>query len=72
MTTQADFRAWADGLEQTHPEMLGIDTRRRTARRKWHPIYLRVYGIRPWEMGRYSLHEVDLLTEDLEKHGIGF
>jgi len=46
--------------------------RRQTARARWHPIYQRVYGIRPWEMGRYTLREFGLLMEDLEKHGIGF
>jgi len=72
LATRTDFDAWADGLRNTHPEMFGVAKMRRiSARRKWHPIYLRVYGIRPWEMGRYDIHEVGLMNEDIEKHGLG-
>jgi len=44
---------------------------RRRARDRWHPLFLRVYGIEPWQMGRYTLREFGALMEDLEKHGLG-
>lgn len=71
MTAQTEFDRWAAGLRQTHPEMFGAQTRRRSAREKWHPLYQRVYGIQPWEMRRYTLNELNQLADDLEKHGLG-
>lgn len=47
------------------------EPRRRGSRNRWHPLYLRVYGIRPWEMGLYTFREIGQMTEDLEKHGLG-
>lgn len=70
----SEFDAWAAKLRETHPEMFDggeQHTKRKTAREKWHPLFLRVYGIRPWEMGRYRIDEYAELVADLEKHGLG-
>lgn len=45
--------------------------KRKTARAKWDPVFLRVFGIRPWEIGRYTISEYAALVDDLERHGIG-
>lgn len=74
MTTQSDFDTWAAKLREQHPEMFngGSDVqRRKTARKKWDPILLRVYGIRPWEIGQFTIGEYADLMEDLERHGLG-
>lgn len=64
---------WTGQLRETHPEVLtGTNPGRVTARDRWHPVYLRVYGLRPWEFGRLSMKETEMLTDDLEKHGLGF
>lgn len=45
--------------------------KRKTARHKWDPLLLRVYGIQPWEMGNYTIGEYAALIDDLERHGLG-
>ncbi len=72
MPTDNEFKAWGQKLRETHPEM--FDTARsdrKTARKKWDPIFMRVYGIRPWEMGQYTISEYAALVDDLERHGLG-
>ncbi len=50
----------------------GADAKRRkTARAKWDPVFLRVFGIRPWEIGQYTIAEYAALVADLERHGLG-
>jgi hypothetical protein len=49
----------------------GDARKRKTARGKWDPVFLRVYGIRPWEMGQYTISEYAALVGDLERHGLG-
>lgn len=44
---------------------------KRTARHRWHPLFLRVYGITPWQMGDYNLREFGQLVKDLEENGLG-
>lgn len=51
--------------------MFGDERKRRPARRKWDPILLRVYGIRPWELGLFTIGEFAALVDDLERHGLG-
>lgn len=36
------------------------------ARRMWTPVLSRVYGIPPWEAGRLTGREWDLIVEDLD------
>ena len=36
------------------------------ARRMWMPVLSRVYGIPPWEAGRLTGREWDLIVEDLD------
>ncbi len=74
MPTQSDFEQWASGLREKHPEMFdgGQDAKRRkTARAKWDPVFLRVFGVRPWEIGQYTISEYAALVADLERHGLG-
>lgn len=42
---------------------------RRKARDYWHPALCRLYGFKPWEMGRLTLREMRLLAEDVEMLG---
>ncbi len=73
MPTERDFHEWAAELRKTHPEMFtGKQSgKSRPARAKWDPIFLRVYGIRPWEIGHYTLREYAAMVSDLERHGLG-
>ncbi len=74
MPTRSEFDAWAQKLRKQHPEMFdgGSATRKRkTARSKWDPLLLRVYGIAPWEIGQYTIAEYAALVDDLERHGLG-
>ena len=45
------------------------DGRPRKARSFWSPILLRVYGLRPWEMGGLTLGEYSALVDDLSENG---
>ena len=36
------------------------------ARRMWTPVLSRVYGIAPWEAGRLTGREWDLIVADVE------
>ena len=70
----SEFEQWGAKLRETHPEMFDDHAdrqRRKTARGKWDPLFLRVYGIRPWELGEYTIAEYVALVTDLEKHGLG-
>lgn len=75
MTSQREFDRWASDLRVAHPEMFKRQTvqssRRLPARKKWHPLFLRVYGIHPWEMGNYTVREYGELVEGLKTHGVG-
>ena len=74
MPTERDFQSWAAKLRETHPEMFDggeHHAKRKTARGKWDPVFLRVYRIPPWEMGRYTIAEYAALVADLERHGLG-
>jgi len=68
----SDLEQWAARLRETNPEILdGPPPGRTRARDRWHPLYQRVYGIRPWEIGRYTMKETGMLADDLEKNGLG-
>lgn len=75
MPTEREFREWEAKLREKHPEMFGDraddEFERVPARKRWHPLFLRVYGIAPWDMGRYTLREYGQLVDDLEKNGLG-
>ena len=70
-TTRNEFDQWVAQLEATHPEIIHGTPERTKARKRWHPVYQRVYGIRPWEIGRYTIRELHMIHQDLEKHGLG-
>jgi hypothetical protein len=78
LPTAREFDEWADHLRRNHPEMVRgatetpEESERIAARKRWHPLYLRVYGIRPWEMIDYRMGETMMLNEDLKEHGLGF
>lgn len=36
------------------------------ARHMWTPVLSRVYGIAPWEAGRLTTRELDLIAEDFD------
>lgn len=73
MQAQRDLQRLEASLRAKHPEMFAPKhCKRGKAREFWHPVFQRVYGIRPWEIGRYSLKERRMLIEDIEKNGLGF
>ena len=67
--TFASLEEFGAALKQSHPEM--FKTGARKARDHWHPVFGRIYGIKPWEMGRLTLREVRACAEDLEMLGRG-
>jgi len=73
LPTQREFQEWATGLRKNHPEMFGAGKpeRRQKPRERWHPLLLRVYGVEPWDMGRYSIKETNMMWQSLEEHGLG-
>lgn len=72
--TQTDLASWYAQLRETHPEMVPAadeDDERKCARDYWTAPLQRVYGIRPWQIGRYTVREYTALVEDLNKFGLG-
>ena len=56
-------------IEAVNKQQEQQPTGKRKARDYWHPGLLRVYGLRPWEMGRLTLREIRMLVDDV--HAIG-
>lgn len=68
-----DLDKFAEGLAATHPDSIvsgGPDDQKlevvRGGRRRWQPVLARVYGIRPWEMGRLTFRELQAIIDDAE------